>query len=480
MEDNSVLIKNFLEIPYDELERINLKAKQQALSDLPTNSLESVYRKLLVKETRIKAVMICFSDIEGRLHTIDYDKKYFLKESTSLTFDGSSIRGYSIISKSDLRLIPDWRSFRWLPSDVFGPGKVLLFASVTDQKGRVHPTDMRARLSGRLTELYAKDKMRLYLGHEIEGFLVEEKSAEQKFDERIGFQPVSEGGYYHVLPGTKLKEFIDKAAEAQRALGFENEKDHPEVASSQFELNYAYTNALMACDQAQLYKLICRQIAHAMKRTATFLPKPIIGINGSGMHTNLSLFKENKNLFYDVKGQYGMSAFARKFVSRLLNHANEICLILNSSVNSYRRLDPNFEAPNRICVSTSDRGAMIRLPMGTARSTRLEIRSVAPDCNPYLVAYTVLGVGLLGKGLPKTGKKRQRVRFLAKTINEALRYFKSSDLIAQILGKEVKKKYSYYKGLAAGRAPSALGTRIKNGEVLYHHEVTNQTIWNAF
>jgi glutamine synthetase len=216
-----------------------------------------------------------------------------------------------------------------------------------------------------------------------------------------------------------------------------------------------------------------------MKRTATFLPKPIVGINGSGMHTNISLFSDGKNLFYDEKGQYGMSQLAWKFINRLLNHANEICLILNSSVNAYRRLDPNFEAPNKIRVSPADRGVMIRLPIGNVRSARIEIRSVAPDANPYLVAYTTLEVGLSGKELHETGK-RPRVRFLAGTINEALRQFKSSDLMTRILGHEPKDKYAYYKELAAERSPSVLGNRIKNGEVLYHHEVTNQVIWNNF
>lgn len=479
MEDKLKQIKEFLEIPYDQLERLNLKAKKQALSELPSETLENIYRKMLAKESGIKAIIICFSDIEGRFHTIDYDKKYFLDKSSSLTFDGSSVRGYAALSDSDLRLVPDWRSFRWLPSDVFGPGKVLLFANITDRNGRIHPSDIRARLSKRLHEMFTKDKTRLYLGYEIEGFLIEEKNAEEQFDERNGFQPVSKGGYYHVLPGTKLKEFIDRAAETQRALGFENEKDHPEVAASQFELNYAFTDALIACDQAQLYKLICRQIAHSMKRTATFLPKPIVGINGSGMHTNVSLFKNGKNLFFDAKGQHGMSQLARKFINRILNHANEMCLILNSSVNAYRRLDPNFEAPNKIRVSPADRGVMIRLPIANARSARIEIRSVAPDSNPYLVAYTTLEVGLLGKELHETGK-RPRVRFLAGTISEAVKHFKSSDLMIRILGHEAKEKYAYYKELAAERSPSALGSRIKNGEVLYHHEVTNQVIWNSF
>lgn len=143
-------------------------------------------------------------------------------------------------------------------------------------------------------------------------------------------------------------------------MGFENEKDHPEVAPSQFELNYTFCDALvLAADQIQLYKLLARQIATSMGMTASFMPKPISGINGSGMHMNISLSKEGKNLFYDGKGQDNLCTKAWEFVDRILNNANDICLIMNSSVNAYRRLDPHFEAPNQIKSSAVDRVSMV-------------------------------------------------------------------------------------------------------------------------
>src|SRR5207249_3451499 len=138
--------------------------------------------------------------------------------------------------------------------------------------------------------------MTAYAASEIEGFLVEGENAEQRYGEN-GFKLISTGGYYHSLPMDTLRQFIDKSAEAQRAMGFKNEKDHPEVAPSQFEMNFSYTDALRACDQIQLYKLVCRQVASKMGMTASFLPKPVMGINGSGMHTNLSLAKDGKNIF---------------------------------------------------------------------------------------------------------------------------------------------------------------------------------------
>ena len=169
-------------------------------------------------------------------------------------------------------------------------------------------------------------------------------------------------------------------------MGFQNEKDHPEVAPSQFEINYGYSEVVAAADQIQLYKLLCRQIATNMGYTACFLPKPVVGVNGSGMHTNVSVSKGKTNLFWDEKGEEQLSKFGWDFLDRILTHALDLCLIFNSSVNAYRRLDPHFEAPNQIRASAIDRGAMVRVPIGNHRSMRTEVRAVAPDANPYLVA----------------------------------------------------------------------------------------------
>src|ERR1035441_6552207 len=177
--------------------------------------------------------------------------------------------------------------------------------------------------------------------------------------------------------------------EAQRALGFQNEKDHPEVAPSQFEINYGYGEVVAAADQIQLYKLICRTVASQMGMTASFLPKPIVGVNGSGMHTTVSISENGKNLFWDAKGEEKLSKMGWAFVDRILTHGNDICLLLNPSVNAYRRLDPHFEAPNQIKASAVDRGSMIRIPIGNEKSMRVEVRSVSPDANPYLVMLTV-------------------------------------------------------------------------------------------
>jgi len=263
-------------------------------------------------------------------------------------------------------------------------------------------------------------------------------------------------------------------------MGFKNEKDHPEVAPSQFEMNFSYTDVVRACDQVQLYKLVARQVANKMGMTASFLPKPIQGINGNGMHTNFSLSKDGKNLFHDAKGKDGLSKAGWDFVEKLLNRAPELCLILNSSVNAYRRLDPNFEAPNQIKVSAIDRGSMIRIPFASEKNARIEIRSVAPDVNPYLELFAILKTGLEDDAPKAADDKRPRLRFLPGTITDAIRLFQASDWMTKALGADSKEKYLEHKKAVRDRNPRELGTTIKDSEVLYHHEVYNQYLWNKF
>lgn len=476
--NNNPPLKNFLEIPYDKLEEMNLKADDRRDST-DSAQLEEEYRLYLQKEKRIKAVTLCFSDIEGKLHMLDYDKKFLLSSSSNLTFDGSSVKGFTAQHESDLRLDVDWTSIFWLPSDVFGPGKVIMFADVLNRDRGFYESDFRAQLKLLTRNIKKKDGIEALVSAEIEGFLLDGVNAEQNF-EKSGFTLISTGGYYHSLPLDRLRKFIDATAEAQRAMGFKNEKDHPEVAPSQFELNFSYTQALRACDQIQLYKLVCRQVANNLGMTATFLPKPVVGINGSGMHTNFSLFKNGINIFYDKQDSDNLSRTGWDYVYKILNHAPELCLIFSSSVNAYRRLDPHFEAPNQIKASAIDRGAMIRLPVGNEKTTRLEIRAVAPDANPYLVLYTILKTGLLGKKLQQDKNKRERLRFLPGNINDSIKLFKSSDFISKILGESNKEKYLSFKQAAADRSPRDLGKNIKPSEIIYHHEVTNQVLWNRF
>jgi glutamine synthetase len=472
-------LRDFLMLPYAELEELNLAAKQQRKDRVPAHKVQEERLRYLTDEKRIKAVTVLFSDLEGRLHMLDYDKKFLLKNSDNLTFDGSSIRGFTPQRESDLRLFLDWASFYWAPADVFGPGKVLVFGDVIDRDGSPFVGDTRGRLKQLSDEQFKKHGYTLNAANEIEGFLFQGLDAERRYHDTGKFEYVNTGGYYHSLPGDPLRTFIDTVAEVQRAMGFQNEKDHPEVAPSQFEINYGYGEVVAGADQIQLYKLICRQVATRLGMTASFLPKPVVGVNGSGMHTNVSVSKDDKNLFWDPKGEENLSAFAWEFVDRILTHGNDICLMLNASVNAYRRLDPHFEAPNQITASPVDRGAMVRIPIGNERSSRVEVRSVAPDANPYMVMLAVFKTGLDGS-ISDAKNLRRAARYLPDNIYDSLSNFRKSKWIGELLGEDVKTRYADLKEASADRCPRLLGTIVKTQEVQFHHEVYNQYLWNMF
>ena len=472
-------LRSFLELPYEQLEELNLKAKEQRKSRVAIDTIREERLQYLTDTRSIKAVTVLFSDLEGRLHMLDYDKKFLIKSWDNLTFDGSSIRGFTAQRESDLRLGIDWTAFYWVPADFFGAGKVLIFGEVIDKSGAPYAADVRGLLKTFANEQYEKNGYTLNAANEIEGFLFEGEDAERNYYKTHEFKYVNTGGYYHSLPGDPLRTFIDTAAEIQRAMGFENEKDHPEVAPSQFEINYSYGEVVAAADQIQLYKLICRQTATAMGLTASFLPKPVVGVNGSGMHTNLSISKGAKNLCWDPQGEEKLSKFAWDFVDRVLTHGNDICLLLNASVNAYRRLDPHFEAPNQIKASAVDRGSMVRIPLGNEKSSRVEVRSVSPDANPYMVLFSIFKTGLEGE-TAKIENLRQAERYLPDNIYAALENFRSAPWTTKLLGEDVKARYADLKQASADRCPRLLGTIVKSQEVQFHHDVYNQYLWSQF
>src|SRR6478752_6642773 len=404
-------LRNFLALSYDQLEDLNLEAKEKRKSRLAPEKIQEERLKYLTDEKHIKAVTVLFSDLEGRLHMLDYDKKFLVKSYDNLTFDGSSIRGFTAQRESDLRLGIDWSAFYWAPADYFGSGKVLVFGDVIDKGGTPYGADIRGILKLYAAQQFKDEGYTLNAANEIEGFLFNGVDAERRYNETGKFEYVNTGGYYHSLPGDPLRTFIDTTAEVQRAMGFQNEKDHPGVAPSQFENNYGYGEVVAAADQIQIYKLICRQVATNMGLTASFLPKPVVGVNGNGMHTNVSITKGGKNIFWDPKGEEKMSDCAWQFIDRILTHGNDICLLLNASVNAYRRLDPHFEAPNQIKASATDRGSMVRIPIGNERSSRVEVRSVGPDANPYLALLSVFRTGLEG-GIAEVENLRAAARYL--------------------------------------------------------------------
>jgi glutamine synthetase len=471
-------LQDRLSLSYAELEDLNIKSKEERKSLAP-EKIQEARLKYLTDEKRIKAVTVLFSDLEGRLHMLDYDKKFLVNSWDNLTFDGSSIRGFTAQRESDLRLGLDWGAFYLPPADIFGSGKVLVFGDVIDKDGSPYSADIRGVLKNYAQSLKEKEGYTLNAANEIEGFLFEGVDAEQRFYNTLRFNYVNTGGYYHSLPGDPLRQFIDSSSDVQRSMGFQNEKDHPEVAPSQFEINYSYADVVTAADQIQLYKLICRQVATKMGFTACFLPKPVVGVNGNGMHTNVSVTKNGTNLMWDPNGQEKLSAFGWEFIDRILTHGNDICLLLNASVNSYRRLDPHFEAPNQIKASAVDRGSMIRVPLGNERSARVEVRSVAPDANPYLVLLSIFRTGLEGD-TAALENLRAASRYLPDNIYDALDNFRGAGWITKLLGEDVKARYADLKQSSADRCARQLGNFVKAPEVQYHHEVYNQYLWNYF
>jgi glutamine synthetase len=261
-------------------------------------------------------------------------------------------------------------------------------------------------------------------------------------------------------------------------MGFENEKDHPEVAPSQFEMNYSYTEALIAADQVQLYKLLCRQVARKMDMTASFLPKPVTGVNGNGMHTNMSIAKGGKNLFWDDKGR------GRRLEDGLglhRPHPQQRVRHLPDPQPERERVPPPRPA---LRGAEPDQGLGRRPrrdgahPDRQRASARVEVRSVAPDANPYMAVH------LLRRARRpqdrRTGDEAQRTRFLPDNIYDAIRLFKGSEFSRSCSARTSTRSSPTSSSRQAERCPKALGSRVKTSEIQFHHEVTNQYLWSQF
>ncbi len=474
----------------------DIRNKNHSLREMREAGKDSEeFQKMFIEDLKnsegTKAVTVMFTDLEGRTHSLDYRREFFLESHENLTFDGSSINGFTELGSSDLRLGVDWKSVRWAIDSVdgvpkygeipvFGPGKVLIFGTILNQDGSPYEDDMRGRLSG-LCEDLRKKSQKLLIAPEIEGFLFEGRRAEQRFNELDGFDVDKTTSYFTSLPQDGLRIFIDTFSRVLDVMGFTMEKDHPEVAPGQFEVNWKYLEALDAADQVILYKLVARAIADGMGKTASFLPKPIAGENGSGMHTNISVKSEEKgNIFYDGEDRLKLSQEAKSFAAGVLEKGTDYCLAMNSSVNAYRRLDPNFEAPNALQMDSSDRGSVVRVPIGNEKSARIEVRAVAPDASPYLAWYLIGKAGLDGMKKQLEYQHPENPVILPGDIQTAIEVFRKSEFITKCLGEEAQAKFVELKEEAASMTPRKFAKTVAKGEVLYHHEVTNQHLMESY
>ena len=404
--------------------------------------------KRLAAEENVKFIRLQFTDILGTIKNVEIPISQLEKAlDNKMMFDGSSIEGFVRIEESDMLLYPDlntWVVFPWTAEK----GKVArLICDIYTPEGKPFEGDPRNNLRRVLKEMEELGFTDFNLGPEPEFFLF-------KLDEKG--EPTLElndqGGYFDLAP-TDLGENCrrDIVLELEE-MGFEIEASHHEVAPGQHEIDFKYADALTACDQIQTFKLVVKTIARKHGLHATFMPKPLYGVNGSGMHMNLSLFTNGKNAFYEPTGDLEMSDTARQFIAGILKHAPNFTAVTNPTVNSFKRLVPGYEAPCYVAWSARNRSPLIRIPASRGLSTRVEVRSVDPAANPYLAMAVLLKAGLDGiknKMTPPAPvdrniyvmSKEERIEEgiidLPATLAQALDQLKSDEVIVSGLGEHI-------------------------------------------
>ena len=353
-------------------------------------SKEDIIR--LVKEEDVNFIRLQFTDILGVIKNVEIPTSQLDKAlDNKMMFDGSSIDGFVRIEESDMYLFPDldtWVVFPWIT----GKGKVArLICDIYNADGTPFAGDPRTNLKRVLKEMEEMGFTHFNLGPEPEFFLF-------KLDERgePSLELNDHGGYFDLAPmdlGENCRRDIVLELEE---MGFEIEASHHEVAPGQHEIDFKYADAIKACDDIQTFKLVVKTIARKHGLHATFMPKPLFGVNGSGMHMNVSLFKGNENAFLDEDGDMKLSKTAFQFMAGIIEHAKGFTAVTNPTVNSYKRLVPGYEAPCYIAWSGQNRSPLVRIPASRGLSTRVEVRSVDPAANPYLAMAVLLGAGLDG------------------------------------------------------------------------------------
>ena len=413
-------------------------------------SKEDIIRK--VREEDVEFIRLQFTDIFGQLKNVAITASQIEKAvHDQIMFDGSSIEGFVRIDESDQYLYPDLDSFTifpWRPSH----NKVArLICDVHNPDGSPFVGDPRQVLKRVLEKARGMGFDAFNVGPEAEFFLFQTDD-EGKPTTRTN----DEAGYFDLGPLDHGEGTRREICLALEQMGFEIEASHHEVAQGQHEIDFKYADALRTADNIMTFKLAVKTLAQKNGLHATFMPKPIFGINGSGMHTNMSLFRGGKNAFYDPEDPRGLSKEAYSFIAGLLAHVKGMAAITNPLVNSYKRLVPGYEAPCYMAWSASNRSALIRIPAARGQSTRVELRSPDPACNPYLELAVCLAAGLDGieKGMtpppevtdnifamsPAT-RKRRGIEALPGSLDEALECLKKDKLILDTLGEHVADNY---------------------------------------
>ncbi len=412
-----------------------------------TKTREDVLR--LIDEAGVRYIRLCFTDILGKTKGMSITRseiEQVLDEGQG--FDGSSVEGFARIEESDLMAVPDPLTFRIIPWEISGEKVAMMFCDITHPDGTPYEGDPRWVLKRNLAKLHDKG-WTLFVGPEIEYFYFENEQEPNILDQDGYFD------YGSVDIGAQVRKASVNALEA---IDVPVECSHHEVAPSQHEIDLKYQEALVMADFAQVYRFIIKQVAMQHDIYATFMPKPIYGVNGSGMHCHMSIFKGEKNVFFDPKNEYNLSKIGQQFTAGILNHIKEITLVLNQWVNSYKRLVPGYEAPVYISWGRRNRSSMIRVPMyrpGKERATRIELRSPDPAANPYLAFACILAAGL--KGIEKKyklpdpieenifhmsekEKERLKIETLPSSLENAINELEKSELAREALGDHVFEK----------------------------------------
>ncbi len=411
--------------------------------------------KKICKEENIKYIRMQFSDIMGMLKNVEIPiTRLDDALDNSIMFDGSSIEGFVRICEADMFLHPDLDTFLILSWEDNSYGKVARFIcdvyQMVDGKHIPFEGDPRGVLKRNLLKMKELGFKDFNVGVEPEFFLfkLDNNNPTLEFNDT--------GGYFDISPIDSAEDCRRDIVLALQNIGFVVEAAHHEVANGQHEINFKFDSALEACDNVQTFKLVVKNIARRHNLHATFMPKPIEGINGSGMHINCSLVDlDDNNAFYDETTANKLSNTALKWISGIIAHAKGFCLITNPIVNSYKRLVFGYEAPCYISWSDSNRSTMIRIPAARGEKTRTEVRSVDASSNPYLAISVILASGLDGiKGncpsvkpvhdnlfaYTKEKQEKNKIELLPSNLEIAINEFRKDELIKKAIGDHITKK----------------------------------------
>jgi glutamine synthetase len=415
-----------------------------------TTTFDKDYVLKTLEERGIRFVRFWFTDVLGFLKSFAVtDTEVETAFEEGMGFDGSSIDGFTRIQESDMIAIPDPSTFQLLPWRPEEGGVARMFCDIQTPDGKPFDGDPRYALK-RMLKKAADMGYTMYVGPELEFFY---------FADSEGTEVLDKGGYFDLTPLDVASDLRRDTVLALEKLGIPVEYSHHEVAPSQHEIDLRYSDALGMADNVMTYRLTVKEIAYANGVYATFMPKPIQGENGSGMHTHQSLFNKDGNAFFDANDPQGfnLSTVGKQYIAGLLKYAPEFCAVTNQFVNSYKRLVPGYEAPVYVTWARRNRSAMVRVPMykpGKENATRVELRSPDPSANPYLAFAVMLGAGLKGieQGLELPAEATNNIfhmteeeletagiKMLPENLGEAIKLFEESETMKEILGEHIHR-----------------------------------------